>query len=69
VGTQLAEEGVRLQTIMSVLGHRSSTMSLIYARITDTTVMRDYKQALTFGPTSPAQRPKPCAITSYPNNP
>jgi integrase-like protein/uncharacterized protein DUF6292 len=50
VGTQLAEEGARLQTIMSVLGHRSSTMSrLIYARITDTTVLRDYKNALTPG--------------------
>jgi integrase len=46
VGTQLAEEGARLQTIMSVLGHRSSTMSLIYARITDTTVLQDYKNAL-----------------------
>ncbi|MEU0509284.1 tyrosine-type recombinase/integrase [Amycolatopsis sp. NPDC006125] len=46
VGTQLAEEGARLQTIMSVLGHRSSTMSLVYARITDTTVLRDYKNAL-----------------------
>jgi integrase len=49
VGTQLAEEGARLQTIMSVLGHRSSTMSLIYARITDTTVLRDYQNALTPG--------------------
>jgi hypothetical protein len=49
VGTQLAEEGARLQTIMSVLGHRSSSMSLVYARITDTTVLQDYKNALTPG--------------------
>ncbi|MFQ6331677.1 tyrosine-type recombinase/integrase [Nocardia sp. CWNU-33] len=46
VGTQLAEQGARLQTIMSILGHSSSTMSLIYARIADTTVLQDYKDAL-----------------------
>jgi len=46
VGTQLAEEGARLQTIMAILGHRSSTMSLFYARITDTTVLNDYRDAL-----------------------
>ena len=33
VGTQLAERGARLQTIMSVLGHRSVSMSLVYAQI------------------------------------
>lgn len=46
VGTQLAEEGARLQTIMAILGHRSSDMSLFYARITDTTVLKDYQAAL-----------------------
>ncbi|WP_239377485.1 tyrosine-type recombinase/integrase [Frankia sp. Cj5] len=46
VGTQLAEEGARLQTIMAILGHRSSTMSLIYSQITDPTVLKDYKNAL-----------------------
>jgi integrase len=46
VGTQLAEEGARLQTIMAILGHRSSDMSLFYARITDTTVLKDYQTAL-----------------------
>ncbi|MEV2226760.1 tyrosine-type recombinase/integrase [Nocardia vinacea] len=46
VGTQLAEQGARLQTIMSILGHSSSPMSLIYARIADTTVLQDYKDAL-----------------------
>jgi len=46
VGTQLAEEGARLQTIMAILGHTSPTMSLFYARITDTTVLRDYRAAL-----------------------
>ena len=31
IGTQLAEGGARLQTIMAVLGHRTPHMSLIYA--------------------------------------
>ncbi|WP_329411596.1 site-specific integrase [Nocardia vinacea] len=46
VGTQLTEQEARLQTIMSILGHSSSTMSLIYARITDTTVLQDCKDTL-----------------------
>lgn len=46
VGTQLAEEGARLQTIMAILGHTSPAMSLFYARITDTAVRRDYQAAL-----------------------
>jgi integrase len=46
VGTQLAEEGARLQTIMAILGHTSPAMSLFYARITDTAVLRDYRAAL-----------------------
>lgn len=46
VGTQLAEEGVRIQTIMAILGHTSPAMSLFYARITDTTLLRDYQAAL-----------------------
>jgi integrase len=58
VGTQLAEQGARLQTIMSILGHSSSTMSLIYARIADTTVLQDYKDALQSPPpnTPPPER-------------
>jgi len=46
VGTQLAEEGARIQTIMAVLGHTSPAMSLFYARISDTAVLRDYQTAL-----------------------
>jgi hypothetical protein len=46
MGTQLAEEGTRLQTIMAILGHTSPAMSLFYARITDTAVLRDYQAAL-----------------------
>jgi hypothetical protein len=46
VGTQLAEEGARIQTIMAIIGHTSPAMSLFYARITDTAVLRDYQAAL-----------------------
>lgn len=43
VGTQLAERGAKLHTIMSVLGHRSVSMSLVYAQISDPEVLRDYQ--------------------------
>ncbi|GAA3742146.1 hypothetical protein GCM10022225_27170 [Plantactinospora mayteni] len=46
VGTQLAEEGARIQTIMAILGHTSPAMSLFYARISDTAVLHDYQTAL-----------------------
>ncbi|AOX21582.1 hypothetical protein A0U90_13585 (plasmid) [Kozakia baliensis] len=46
VGTQLAERGARLHTIMSVLGHQSPHMSMIYARISDAEVLRDYRSVL-----------------------
>ena len=49
VGTQLAERGAKLHTIMSVLGHRSASMSLVYARISDKEVLRDYQSVLTPG--------------------
>jgi integrase len=46
VGTQLAERGAKLHTIMSILGHRSPAMSLVYAQISDREVLRDYKSVL-----------------------
>jgi hypothetical protein len=46
VGTQLAERGAKLHTIMSVLGHESPHMSIIYARISDAEVLRDYRSVL-----------------------
>jgi integrase len=46
IGTQLAEGGARLQTIMAVLGHRSPAMSLIYASLSDPTVKQQYQDAL-----------------------
>lgn len=49
VGTQLAEGGARLQTIMAVLGHRSPAMSLIYASLSDPTIKQQYQDALNRG--------------------
>ena len=49
VGTQLAERGAKLHTIMKVLGHSSVSMALIYAQISDQEVLRDYKSILAPG--------------------
>lgn len=46
IGTQLAEGGARLQTIMAVLGHRTPAMSLIYASLSDPTIKQQYRDAL-----------------------
>jgi integrase len=46
IGTQLAEGGARLQTIMAVLGHRTPNMSIIYASLSDPTIKRQYQEAL-----------------------
>ncbi len=46
VGTQLAERGARLQTIMSVLGHKSVQMALVYAHVSDPAVLDDYQAVL-----------------------
>jgi len=46
VGTQLAEGGATLHTIMRVLGHNSASMSMVYARISDREVLRDYRAVL-----------------------
>ena len=49
VGTQLAERGAKLHTIMSVLGHQSPHMSMVYAQISDAEVLRDYQSVLSPG--------------------
>jgi hypothetical protein len=49
LGTQLAEGGARIQTIMAVLGHRSAAMSVIYTRISDPEIRRQYEAALAGG--------------------
>lgn len=46
IGTQLAEGGARLQTIMAVLGHRTPNMSIIYAALSDPTIKQQYQDAL-----------------------
>lgn len=46
MGTQLAERGARLQTIMGVLGHESARMAMVYARVSDPEVLRDYRAVL-----------------------
>src|ERR1700730_7513553 len=46
LGTELAERGAKLHTIMSILGHESPQMSMIYARISDAEVLHDYRSVL-----------------------
>ena len=46
MGTELAEHGAKLHTIMSVLGHESPQMSMVYSRISDVEVQRDYRSVL-----------------------
>lgn len=53
VGTQLAERGAKLHTIMKVLGHTSVSMALVYAQISDQEVLRDYRAVLGPGATIP----------------
>lgn len=59
VGTQLAEKGAKLRTIMSVLGHSSANMSLVYAQISDPEVLKEYAAVLGPGATIAG----PCAAT------
>jgi integrase len=49
LGTQLAEGGARIQTIMAILGHRSTSMAMIYTRISDPEIRRQYETALANG--------------------
>lgn len=51
VGTQLAEKGAKLHTIMKILGHESASMSLVYAQISDPEVRKDYEAVLGPGAT------------------
>src|SRR5437870_6830753 len=49
VGTQLAEGGARIQTIMAILGHRSAQMSAIYSRVSDPIVKEQYERIIATG--------------------
>ncbi|GGN91062.1 hypothetical protein GCM10011579_087590 [Streptomyces albiflavescens] len=51
LGTQLAEKGARVQTIMKVLGHKSPGMSMTYTHISGPTVLADYQAVLQPGAT------------------
>lgn len=51
VGTQLAERGAKLHTIMRVLGHTSVSMALVYVQVGDPEVLRDYQAVLGPGAT------------------
>ena len=46
VGTELAEGGARLHTIMKMLGHTSTGMTLVYAHLADATIRDDYLKVL-----------------------
>ena len=59
VGKQLAEKGAKLRTIMTVLGHTSASMSMVYAQISDQEVLKDYQKVLGPG----AAIAGPCAET------
>jgi len=51
VGTQLAERGAKLHTIMQMLGHNSVSMALVYAQISAPEVLRDDQSVLGPGAT------------------
>ena len=67
IGTQLAEGGARLQTMMAVLGHKSPAMSLIYASLSDPTVKAQYQAALErkLGPDLTLAGPAAQALREY----
>ena len=46
LGTQMAEKGARIQTIMKLLGHASAGMSMTYTNISDPLVLADYQAVL-----------------------
>lgn len=49
VGTQLAEGGAQIQTIMAILGHRSATMSATYSHISDPVLKEHYEKVIAAG--------------------
>jgi integrase len=46
LGTQLAEGGARLHTIMKMLGHTSTEMTLVYAHLSEAATREDYQRVL-----------------------
>ncbi|TIQ41844.1 MAG: phage integrase family protein [Mesorhizobium sp.] len=46
VGTELIEGGARVHTVMKMLGHTSTGMTLVYAHLSDASVREDYLKVL-----------------------
>jgi integrase len=46
VGTELVEGGARLHTVMKMLGHTSTGMTLVYAHLSDATLREEYMKVL-----------------------
>jgi integrase len=49
VGTQLAEGGAQIQTIMAILGHRNASMSATYSHISDPVLREQYEKVIAAG--------------------
>ncbi|MYS85451.1 tyrosine-type recombinase/integrase [Embleya scabrispora] len=49
VGTQLAEGGAQIQTIMAILGHRNAQMSATYSHISDPVLKEQYERVIAAG--------------------
>ncbi|MEE1805514.1 tyrosine-type recombinase/integrase [Streptomyces sp. BE133] len=49
VGTQLAEGGAQIQTIMAILGHRNAQMSATYSHISDPVLKEQYEKVIAAG--------------------
>lgn len=49
VGTQLAEGGAPIQTIMAILGHRNAQMSATYSHISDPILKEQYEKVIAAG--------------------
>lgn len=46
IGTELIEGGARVHTVMKMLGHTSTGMTLVYAHLSDSSVREDYIKVL-----------------------
>ncbi|MFE5947068.1 tyrosine-type recombinase/integrase [Streptomyces sp. NPDC056480] len=49
VGTQLAEGGAQIQTILAILGHRNAQMSATHSHISDPVLKKQYEKVIAAG--------------------
>ncbi|MFE7403627.1 tyrosine-type recombinase/integrase [Streptomyces sp. NPDC057557] len=61
VGTQLAEGGAHIQTIMAILGHRNAQMSATYSHISDPVLKEQYEKVIAAGGGAPSP-PRPARL-------